>query len=104
MIVCSCNGISCRDIAEAVDNLIIEDPVRALTPVQIYRAMNKRPRCGGCLVHAAELVNERAACLRGSRGCACKHGHSPQHSCPSVNNASHQAPPPQPVANGAART
>jgi bacterioferritin-associated ferredoxin len=104
MIVCSCNGISCRDIAEAVDDLIVADPVRALSPVQIYRAMNKRPRCGGCLAHAAELVNERAACLRGSQHCACKHGHSHRHSCPGANNAAHRAAPLPPVVNATARS
>lgn len=75
MIVCSCNAISCRDIADVVDALILDDPSSLMTPAQIYRALDKRPRCGGCLAHAAELVAERTACLREARSCTCKHRH-----------------------------
>ena len=80
MMVCSCNGISCRDIANAVDDLMIEDPTRVITPGTVYRALGKRPRCGGCLPNAAELIHKRAAVLRGPRPSAYKHAHGRKRS------------------------
>lgn len=78
MIVCSCNRISDHEIARAVDDLMMEDPVRVITPALVYRALGKRPRCGGCLSHAGELAHKRAACLRGCHDGECKHVHGGQ--------------------------
>lgn len=75
MIVCSCNGISCRDIADTVNDLLIEAPLSVITPGGVYRAMKKRPKCGGCLPHAAELIHKHAACLRGCHGHTDKQAH-----------------------------
>jgi len=61
MIVCHCNRIDHLEIEEACSALLTEDPLRMLTPVAVYKALGKRPRCGGCLGLAANLIHTRDA-------------------------------------------
>ncbi len=49
MMVCHCNGISDRDIHAAIDWMRAADAETIITPGKIYRALGKRPDCGGCL-------------------------------------------------------
>lgn len=49
MIVCSCMRISDRDIHEAIDWMRSSDPQTLITPGKLYRALGKRPDCGGCI-------------------------------------------------------
>lgn len=49
MIVCSCMRISDTDIHEAIDWMRAADPQTLITPGKIYRALGKRPDCGGCI-------------------------------------------------------
>jgi bacterioferritin-associated ferredoxin len=49
MIVCHCTGISDRDIRAAVDWMRAADPATIITPGRIYRALDARADCGGCL-------------------------------------------------------
>ena len=51
MMVCHCNGISDRDIHAAVDWMRAADAETIITPGKVYRALGKRPDCGGCLPH-----------------------------------------------------
>ncbi len=49
MIVCSCTGVTDRDIHNAIDWMLASDAKAAVTPSKIYRALGKAPRCGGCI-------------------------------------------------------
>ncbi len=49
MMVCHCNGISDRDIHAAIDWMRASDGETIITPGKVYRALGKRPDCGGCL-------------------------------------------------------
>lgn len=49
MIVCHCNAITDRDIRAAVDWMRAADTQTIITPGMVYRALGKRPDCGGCL-------------------------------------------------------
>ncbi len=49
MIVCSCTGMTDRDIHEAVSWMRASDPLTLITPGKIYRALGKAPQCGGCI-------------------------------------------------------
>ena len=49
MIVCHCNAISDRDIHAAMDWMRAADPETIITPGKVYRALGKKPDCGGCL-------------------------------------------------------
>ena len=51
MMVCHCNGISDRDIHAAIDWMRAADAETIITPGKVYRALGKRPDCGGCLPH-----------------------------------------------------
>lgn len=69
MIVCSCNVIDHRDLEGAVDGLYGNDPYVLVTPVLVYKTLGKRPKCGGCLSLAANLIHGRIECLRNCEDC-----------------------------------
>jgi len=49
MIVCSCAVISSEDIHRAIAWMRAADPDTIITPGKVYRALGKRPDCGGCI-------------------------------------------------------
>ena len=49
MIVCSCTGVTDRDIREAIAWMRASDPYTLITPGKIYRALGKSVECGGCI-------------------------------------------------------
>ena len=49
MIVCSCSGVTDRDISQATAWMRASDPQALITPGKVYRALGKTPRCGGCI-------------------------------------------------------
>lgn len=49
MIVCSCTGVTDRDIREAIAWMRAADPYTLITPGKIYRALGKAADCGGCI-------------------------------------------------------
>ena len=59
MIVCHCNRIDHTDIERTANELTAIDRWRLLTPVAVYHALGKRPRCGGCLPLATSIIHSR---------------------------------------------
>jgi bacterioferritin-associated ferredoxin len=49
MIVCSCRGISDRDIHAAIAWMRASDPYTLITPGKVYRALGTSADCGGCV-------------------------------------------------------
>lgn len=49
MIVCSCTGLTDRDIRQTIAWMRAADPYVLITPGKIYRAMGKSAECGGCI-------------------------------------------------------
>ena len=49
MIVCSCTGLTDRDIRQTIAWMRTADPHVLITPGKIYRAMGKSAECGGCI-------------------------------------------------------
>jgi bacterioferritin-associated ferredoxin len=49
MIVCSCAVITSEDIHRAIAWMRAADPDTIITPGKVYRALGKRPDCGGCV-------------------------------------------------------
>jgi bacterioferritin-associated ferredoxin len=49
MIVCSCSGLTDRDIRNAIEWMRAADPHTLITPGKIYRACGKSPECGSCI-------------------------------------------------------
>lgn len=61
MIVCSCLGISDRDIHAAIRWMRAADPETLITPGKVYRALGKAPDCGGCIrLFVAEMRSNPA--------------------------------------------
>ena len=48
MIVCSCAVITSEEIHRAIAWMRAADPDTIITPGKVYRALGKRPDCGGC--------------------------------------------------------
>src|SRR5690625_603493 len=57
MIICSCSVISSGDIERAVSWMRASDPHTVITPGKVYRALGKRPVCGGCATLFASTVH-----------------------------------------------
>lgn len=49
MIICSCTHVTTADIGRAIDWMRASDPQAIVTPGKVYRALGKRPDCGGCI-------------------------------------------------------
>ena len=49
MIVCSCAVISSDDIHRTIAWMRAASPDTIITPGKVYRALGKRPDCGGCV-------------------------------------------------------
>jgi bacterioferritin-associated ferredoxin len=63
MIVCSCAVISSDDIHRTIAWMRAASPDTIITPGKVYRALGKRPECGGCvsLFIATMRQNRRTA-------------------------------------------
>ena len=49
MIVCSCSVITSDDIHRTIAWMRAASPDTIITPGKVYRALGKRPDCGGCI-------------------------------------------------------
>lgn len=49
MIICSCAHVTSGDVTRAVEWMRAADPQAVVTPGKVYRALGKRPECGGCM-------------------------------------------------------
>ena len=49
MIVCSCTGVTDRDIRQVIAWMRASDPDTIVTPGKVYHALGKRADCGGCM-------------------------------------------------------
>ena len=56
MLICSCAVISDHDIRAAVAWMRTADPYTVVTPGKVYRALGKRPDCGGCIDHFVAAI------------------------------------------------
>lgn len=59
MIVCHCNCISHTEIESSANALTGGDLNAVVTPVAVYKHLGRRPRCGGCLQLAANIIYTR---------------------------------------------
>lgn len=49
MIVCSCTGVTDRDIRDAIAWMRAADAYTLITPGKIFRSLGKSADCGGCI-------------------------------------------------------
>ncbi len=60
MIICSCKGITDRDIHAAIAWMRAADPATIITPGKVYHALGHRPDCGGCMPLFLATMRENA--------------------------------------------
>ncbi len=69
MIVCHCMQISDRDIRACVAWMRASDPDTIITAGKIYRALDKRADCGGCMKLFVSTMREAEGfAVDGGRG------------------------------------
>lgn len=56
MLICQCNIITDRDIRRVVESLLDEDPWQIIVPAVVYKALNKRYKCSGCVPNVVDIV------------------------------------------------
>jgi bacterioferritin-associated ferredoxin len=56
MLVCQCNVITDREIKRVILDLLEEDPWDIIVPAKVYRALEKRSKCGGCVPNVVDII------------------------------------------------
>jgi hypothetical protein len=56
MLVCQCNVITDREIRQIVVDLLRDDPWRIIVPAMVYRELDKRCRCAGCVPNVVDII------------------------------------------------
>ena len=56
MLVCQCNVITDREIKQIIRGLLQEDPWRIIVPAMVYRELNKRCKCAGCVPNVVDII------------------------------------------------
>lgn len=56
MLVCQCNVITDREIVRVIRDLLAEDPWQIIVPAKVYRELEKRCKCSGCVPNVVDLI------------------------------------------------
>lgn len=56
MLVCHCNIISEKDIAQVVVSFLKDDPWQLIVPAKVFREFEKRGRCCGCVPNMVDII------------------------------------------------
>ena len=56
MLVCQCNVITDREIKQIVLGLLREDPWQIIVPAMVYRELEKRCKCAGCVPNVVDII------------------------------------------------
>jgi bacterioferritin-associated ferredoxin len=56
MLVCQCNVISDREIREIILEFLDADPWAIIVPAKVYKALEKRCKCAGCVPNVIEMI------------------------------------------------
>ncbi len=58
MIVCHCNVLTTKNVLEAVEQAGGRDGLSLVTPGLVFKKNAKRPRCGYCMAHIHQLIED----------------------------------------------
>lgn len=61
MLVCHCNVITDRDIRRVIRGFLAEDPWQIIVPAKVYRELEKRCKCSGCVPNVVDMITEVTA-------------------------------------------
>jgi hypothetical protein len=56
MLICQCNVISSREIEAIIRGFLREDPWAIIVPAKVYRELDKRCKCSGCVPNVVDLI------------------------------------------------
>src|ERR1044071_2453959 len=56
MLVCQCNVITDREIKQVILDFLREDPWQIIVPAKVYRELEKRCKCSGCVPNVVDLI------------------------------------------------
>jgi bacterioferritin-associated ferredoxin len=56
MLVCQCNVITDREIKEVILSFLREDPWEIIVPAKVYRELEKRCKCAGCVPNVIDMI------------------------------------------------
>ncbi|MEO7221968.1 MAG: (2Fe-2S)-binding protein [Devosia sp.] len=56
MLICQCNVITDREIVRVIKDLLADDPWQIIVPAKVYRELEKRCKCSGCVPNVVDLI------------------------------------------------
>ena len=56
MLVCQCNMITSQEIEDIVLHLLQQDPWQLVVPAKVYRELDRRARCSGCVPNVVDII------------------------------------------------
>jgi bacterioferritin-associated ferredoxin len=56
MLVCHCNVITDREIKQVILDFLREDPWAIIVPAKVYRELEKRCKCSGCVPNVVDII------------------------------------------------
>jgi bacterioferritin-associated ferredoxin len=56
MLVCQCNVITDREIKQIILGLLQSDPWQIIVPAMVYRELQKRCKCAGCVPNVVDII------------------------------------------------
>ena len=56
MLVCQCNVITDKEIKQIILELLRVDPWQIIVPAMVYRELNKRCKCAGCVPNVVDII------------------------------------------------
>src|SRR6218665_1568948 len=56
MLVCQCNVITDREIKRVILQFLQEDPWAIIVPAKVYRELEKRCKCAGCVPNVVDII------------------------------------------------
>ena len=56
MLVCHCNVITDKEITRIVRDFLADDPWTIIVPAKVYKALDKRCKCSGCVPNVVDLI------------------------------------------------
>jgi bacterioferritin-associated ferredoxin len=58
MLVCQCNVITDREIKQVILSLLHEDPWAIIVPAKVYKELEKRCKCSGCVPNVVDIITK----------------------------------------------
>jgi bacterioferritin-associated ferredoxin len=58
MLVCHCNVITDREITGIIRELLAADPWQIIVPAKVYKELEKRCKCSGCVPNVVDLITQ----------------------------------------------